>query len=86
MAIATDLLELLRCPDARTPLREADGELVARLNAAIQAGTLRNKAGEPVKEPLHGGLVREDGAILYPVRDDIPVMLVDEGIPLAQLG
>ena len=34
---------------------------------------------------LHGddsGLVREDRTILYPVRDDIPIMLVDESIPL----
>lgn len=80
MAIATDLLEILRCPEARTPLREAEPALVEKLNAAIAAGTLKNKDGETVKEPLHGGLVREDGKILYPVRDDIPVMLIGEGI------
>jgi uncharacterized protein YbaR (Trm112 family) len=26
--------------------------------------------------------VREDGAIVYPIRDRIPVLLVDEGIAL----
>jgi uncharacterized protein YbaR (Trm112 family) len=35
-----------------------------------------------VQLPLDGGLVRDDGRILYPVRDDIPVMLLDEAIDL----
>jgi uncharacterized protein YbaR (Trm112 family) len=36
-----------------------------------------------VKQALAGGLVRQDGKIVYPVRDDIPVLLVDEGIALS---
>jgi uncharacterized protein YbaR (Trm112 family) len=32
---------------------------------------------------LAGGLVREDRQWLYPIVDDIPVMLVDEAISLA---
>ena len=31
---------------------------------------------------LSEGLVREDGKILYPVDDGIPVMLIDEAIAL----
>jgi uncharacterized protein YbaR (Trm112 family) len=27
--------------------------------------------------------VRQDGQYLYPIRDDIPIMLIDEAIPLA---
>lgn len=83
MALATDLLEILRCPEDRTPLREAQPALIAELNAKVQSGALRNKGGEPVKEPLQGGLIRQDGKVLYPVRDDIPVMLIEEGIPLS---
>jgi uncharacterized protein YbaR (Trm112 family) len=41
-----------------------------------------NRGGQLMSEAVSEGLVREDGAILYPVRDDIPVMLIDEGIPL----
>jgi uncharacterized protein YbaR (Trm112 family) len=33
-----------------------------------------------------GGLVRADNKILYPIREDIPVMLIDEGIPLEQVS
>ena len=83
MALAPDLLEILRCPEDRTPLREAEPALIAELNAKVQSGALRNKGGEPVKEPLQGGLIRQDGKVLYPVRDDIPVMLIEEGIPLS---
>ena len=49
----------------------------------IAAGALTNRAGQPVKEKMDGGLVRADGRFLYPIRHNIPVMLVDEGIPLA---
>jgi uncharacterized protein YbaR (Trm112 family) len=44
--------------------------------------TLKNRAGQPIKEKIDDGLVRTDGKYLYPVRRNIPVMLVDEAIPL----
>jgi uncharacterized protein YbaR (Trm112 family) len=76
------LLDILVCPENKTPLTLAGDELVAKLNRAVASGELRNRAGEVVAEPLEGGLVREDGTLLYPIRDGIPVMLVDEAIPL----
>ena len=79
------LLEILVCPETKQPVRDADGELVDRLNAAIAKGAVKNRGGETVTEPLDGGLVREDGEVLYPVREDIPVMLIDEAIPLSSL-
>ena len=30
-------------------------------------------------------LVREDDGVLYPVRDSIPIMLIDEAIPLGDV-
>jgi len=83
--ISQELLEILVCPDNRTPVHPADEALVARLNAAIDAGTVKNRVGETVTDRADSGLVREDGAFLYVVRDDIPIMLKDEGIPLDQL-
>ena len=77
-----ELLAILVCPESRQPLSEAGPALVARLNGEIAAGRLRNAGGEAVKERLDGGLVRADGKVLYPVRDDIPVLLVEEGIAL----
>jgi uncharacterized protein YbaR (Trm112 family) len=84
--ISKQLLDILVCPDNRTPLSIADEALLAQVNRAIAEGRLRNRGGQAVLKPLAGGLVRHDRAVLYPIIDDIPVLLVDEGIPLDQLA
>ena len=56
------------------------------MNEAAEAGTLVNRAGRPVPPPLQDLLVRDDGRVAYPVRDDIPIMLIDESIDLAAVG
>ena len=77
-----ELLDILVCPETKQPVRVADAATLERLNAAIAAGTVKNRGDQPVSEPVQEGLVREDGLLLYPVRDDIPIMLIDEAIPL----
>lgn len=77
------LLEILRCPQDRSRLHEADAELVVRINRAVEANTAVNLAGERLRKQLDGGLIREAGDRLYPVIDQIPVMLPDEAIDLA---
>lgn len=79
------LLEILVCPETKEPVHPADHELLARINRAIEEGTLTNRSGESVSEKIDEGLVREDGRVLYPVRDEIPIMLIDEAIPLEDL-
>ena len=80
--IDPELLKILCCPETHQEVRLAEPALIARLNGQIAAGTLANRAGQPVKEQIEGGLVRADGKFLYPIRRNVPVMLVDEGIPL----
>lgn len=76
------LLEVLVCPDTHQPVALAEEALIARVNAAIEAGEAKDVGGNQVSRALDQGLLREDGKILYPVRDDIPVMMVDDGIPV----
>ena len=80
-----ELLEILVCPENHTPVTLAGDGLIGKVNAAIEGGALKNRAGGTVETAIDGGLIREDGQYLYPIRDDIPIMLIDEAIPLEQL-
>lgn len=83
MPIDAQFVSLLRCPETKQPVSLADAALLARLNEQISRGDLSDRAGEAVSEPLDQGLVREDGQVLYPVRDEIPEMLIGSGISLS---
>jgi len=80
--IDPDLLSILCCPETHQDVRLAEPVLIDKLNAQIAAGALKNRAGQPVQEKIDAGLIRADGKFLYPARKNIPVMLVDEAIPL----
>ena len=82
MPVSEELLEILVCPETKQPVQPASAEVLERLASAVAAGTLRNRGGEKVSHAPKEGLVREDGKILYPVEDDIPVMLIEESIEL----
>lgn len=83
--VDASLVAIMVCPESHQPFTVADEATVQKVNAAIAAGTLKNRDGEAVAESIAAGLIREDGAYLYVVRDDIPVMLIGEAIPLASL-
>ncbi|MGD0654303.1 MAG: Trm112 family protein [Thermoguttaceae bacterium] len=76
------LLEIIVCPVSHQPLRIAEEQLIDRLNQAISAGRVKDRAGRPVTAPIQEGLMRQDGQVMYPIRDNIPVLLADEGIPM----
>lgn len=81
--IDPELLKILCCPETHQPLTSADAALVQRLNTQIESGQLRNRGGQPVSRKCDGGLVRKDGQFVYPVCEDIPILLINEAIPLS---
>ena len=74
------LLEILCCPITRRPLVRMDEAVLAAINAAITDGKVCNHGGESLTQVLAGALVTDDGDLVYPVRDDIPVLLEEECI------
>lgn len=80
--IDKDYLQMLACPETRQALEEAPDALLSRVNQRIAQGQVKNRGGQPVTTPIQAGLVRKDGKALYPIVDRIPVLLVDEAIPL----
>jgi uncharacterized protein YbaR (Trm112 family) len=84
--VRIELLKILVCPEDQSPLSLIDADLLARLNRAVAARQLKNRGGQTLEKGLSGGLMREDGTLVYPIVDDIPMMLLDEAIPLEQIG
>lgn len=78
-------LPRLACPETHQPLAEADAALIGRLNDAIARGALCFTGGAPVEQRLDGGLIRQDGQVLYPVIQGIPHLTMDQAIALGQL-
>ena len=74
-----EYLSILMCPKTKGALRMATGDEVARVNAAVEAGTVE-------VERFEAGLVSENGNLIYPIRDGIPVLLADAALVLASDG
>jgi uncharacterized protein YbaR (Trm112 family) len=83
MTVDPQLVEILVCPETRRPVRLASVDELARVNAGVRSGTLRNRGGGKVERELSEALIREDGRVVFPVDDGIPSMLIEESIPIS---
>ena len=60
-------------------------ELLKKINTAISDGKLVNRDGAELSGSLDEALITDDGKIMYPVNDGIPVLLEGESVALNQL-
>lgn len=79
------LLNILRCPVTHKGLSNVRRELLEKVNGAIGEGQLVNRDGNTLDAGLAEALVTDDGKLLYPVNDGIPVLLEGESVSLEQL-
>jgi uncharacterized protein YbaR (Trm112 family) len=84
--ISPEFLQMLRCPLSRSPLSLADKQLLARVQQAVSQRKIKTRAGDTVTRLPDGGLINQDGSLLYPIYNGIPTLIADEAIPLEQLG
>lgn len=80
MPVSKDLLDILCCPETKEPVKLVPDDEVQRINDLIAKGEIKRRSGETETQAIDGGLLRQDGKYLYPIRDDIPVMLIDEAL------
>ncbi|MCC6954752.1 MAG: hypothetical protein IT290_11605 [Deltaproteobacteria bacterium] len=73
------LLKILVCPESKQPVSLASDVVVQKVNEQIRARALKNRAGGEVCDEIDGALIRQDGRYAYPIRDSIPILLIDEG-------
>lgn len=84
MSIDGKLLEILCCPVSKTPLIRLPASKLDKLNKAIRSGEVQYTHGETVEDELKEALVTEDIKVIYPVVDDIPILLEEHGIGTTQ--
>ena len=79
------LLSVLCCPVTHKGLSVVRPDHLKKINTAISGGRLANRDGTLLTESLKEALITDDGKIMYPVNDGIPVLLEGASVALNQL-
>jgi len=81
--IRQELLNIIVCPETKQDLVIAENGIVEKINILIENGELQNRSKQKVTEKIDGGLIqKDDRKYLYPIRDEIPILLINESIAL----
>ena len=86
MPISKELLDILCCPATKVPVVMLSEDKLAKLNELIAKGEVAQADAKKVEKPMQEALITEDGKTIFRIEDEIPIMLIDEGIPTEPLG
>ena len=79
------LRDILCDPVTKMPVRPLPAGELDALGRAVAAGKVSTEGGTQLKAAPSAGLITRDGRTIYRIEDDIPVMLPDEAIQVAQI-
>ena len=84
--ISQELLNIIVCPETKQDLVIAETNIIKKINILIENGELLNRSKQKVTEKIDSGLIqKDDQKYLYPIRDEIPILLIDESISLEDI-
>jgi len=75
-----NLLNIICCPITKEKLSTATPKQLALINAEIANGTLKKLDGAIAEEPQSKGLINATKTLLYPIQEDIPILLESKAI------
>ena len=77
-----EIIDILVCPATHQSLRMASKSEMAKIQKRYQESGLTRADRQPVEEMPDSLLIREDEKVAYLVIDQIPNLMVNEGILL----
>lgn len=85
MPLSDEILSILVCPASKQSLQLLSDSQCENINKAISSGRVKTVAGTAVDLALESGLLREDKQVVYAIRNDIPVLLAEEGLRVDEI-
>ncbi|MCJ8345739.1 hypothetical protein MJH12_09375 [bacterium] len=85
MTISQELLDIICCPASKQDISLVSDDVLSKLNKLQSDKQLKFKSGEVVNYSLSGALITEDQLTIYPIRQDIPILLTEESISAKDL-
>jgi uncharacterized protein YbaR (Trm112 family) len=77
-----NLLNIICCPVTREKFSTATPKQLALINAEIANNTLTKLDGSIAENPQSKALINATKTLLYPIEEDIPILLENEAIEL----
>jgi len=77
-----NLLNIICCPVTREKLSMVTSKQLALINAEIANNTLTKLDGSIAENPQSKALINATKTLLYPIEEDIPILLENEAIEL----